>query len=107
MDDVAALVAGIAIRFGVNSIVMTLGVGRIDGDERKVAPVLAAFEGGGLCRLGLAQRRGRKRLRDLMGVDRDQADRLFGGERAEPLLHLTRGEAIGPGADEVGADEIA
>ena len=49
----------------------------------------------------------RKRLRDFVGVDRDQADRLFAGERAEPFLDLARGKAIGAGADQIDADEVA
>ena len=42
-----------------------------------------------------------------MGVDRDQADRLFARERAEPLLHLAGGEAIAARAHEIDADEVA
>ena len=70
----------------MNRVVVILGVGRIDGDERQLAPVLAALQRRGLCRFGLAQRGGRKRLRNLVGVDRDQADRLFASQasRAAP-----------------------
>ena len=77
MDDVAALVVRIGIGLGMDRVVMVLGVGRIDGDERQVAPVLAALQRGGLCLLGLAQRGGREGLRNFVGVDRDQADGLF------------------------------
>ena len=42
-----------------------------------------------------------------MGVDRDQADRLLGRQRAEPLLHLAGGQAIAARAHEIDADEIA
>ena len=33
---------GIGIGDGVNRVVVVLGVGRIDGDERHLAPILAA-----------------------------------------------------------------
>ena len=42
-----------------------------------------------------------------MGVDRDQADGLFGRERAEPLLHLARSKSETAGAHEFDTDEIA
>ena len=42
-----------------------------------------------------------------MGVDRDQADRLFARDRAEPLLDLAGVKAKAAGADQVDADEIA
>ena len=77
MDDVAALVGRIGIGRGVHRVVMVLRVGRIDGDERQIAPVLAAFQRRRLRGLGLAQRGRRERLRDFVGMDRDQADRLF------------------------------
>ena len=107
IDDVAALVVRIGIRLGMNRVVMILGVGRIDGDERHVAPVLAALQRRGLCRFRLAQRGRRKRLRNFVGVDRDQADGFFGRQRAEPLLHLAGGEAKAARAHEIDADEIA
>ena len=72
-----------------------------------VAPVLAAVKRRGLCRLGLAQRGRRKRLRNFVGVNRDQADRLLGRQRAEPLLHLAGGEAEAARAHEIDADEVA
>ena len=40
-DDEAARVLGIGIGRGVDRVVVVLGVGRIDGDERQRAPVLA------------------------------------------------------------------
>src|SRR6185295_10550184 len=42
-----------------------------------------------------------------MGVDRDQADRLLGRERSQPLLHLAGSEAIAARANEIDADEVA
>ncbi len=46
-DDVPARIFRIAVRLGVHGVVMVLGVGRIDGDERDVAPILAAVADGG------------------------------------------------------------
>ena len=40
-DDEPAGVAGIGIGRGMDRVVVVLGVGRIDGDERQRAPVLA------------------------------------------------------------------
>lgn len=42
-----------------------------------------------------------------MGVDRDQADRFFRGDRSEPLLHPAGCETESAGADQVDADKIA
>ena len=42
-----------------------------------------------------------------MGVDRDQADGLFGRKRAEPLLHLAGSQTKTARAHEIDADEIA
>ena len=42
-DDEAARVVGIVVRRGMDGVVVVLGVGRIDGDERQRAPVLAAL----------------------------------------------------------------
>ena len=44
MDDVAAFVVRIGVGRGMHRVVVILGVGRIDGDERQIAPVLAAFQ---------------------------------------------------------------
>ncbi len=108
MDDVAALVVRIGIGRGMHRVVMILRVGRIDGDERQLAPVLAAFQ---RRRLRVprprAPRRRRECLRNFVGVDRDQADRLFARQRAQPLLHLAGGEAIAARAHEIDADEVA
>ena len=72
----------------MHRVVVIFRIRRIDGDQRQVAPVLAALQAGGFCFLGLAQCGGREGLRNFMGVDRDQADRFFAGQRAEPLFHL-------------------
>ena len=77
MDDIAALVGRIGIGRGVHRVVMVFRVGRIDGDERQIAPVLAAFQRGRLSGLGFAQGGRREGLRNFVGVDRNQADRLF------------------------------
>ena len=57
--------------------------------------------------LGLAHGGWREGLRNFVGVDRDQADRLLARQRAEPLLHLAGSEAIAARAHEIDADEVA
>ena len=92
----------------MHRVVMILGVGRIDGDERQLAPVLAAFQTVAGCASSASRTAlGRKGLRNFVGVDRDQADRLLARKRAEPLLHLAGGEAIAARAHEIDADEVA
>ena len=64
-DDEPARVAGIGIGRGMDRVVVVLGVGRIDGDERQRAPVLArGAEPNGPRRFGLFQRRGREDMRE-------------------------------------------
>ncbi len=55
-DDVAAGVAWVGVGLGVDRVVMVLGVGRVDGDERDVPPVLAALERDLAGLLGFASR---------------------------------------------------
>ena len=43
-DDEAAGIGRVRVGLGVDRVVMVLGVGRVDGDERQLAPVLAALE---------------------------------------------------------------
>ena len=85
-EDVAAGIVRIGIGRGMDRVVVVLGVDRIDGDERELAPVLAAGEIGGARRVRLGLRRDRKHMRNVVGVDGDQADRALALDRAEPLL---------------------
>ncbi len=92
MDDVAALVVRIVIGRGMHRIVVILGVGRIDGDERKrrASPRgLSALRAGRASASRSAARR--EGLRNFVGMDRDQADRLFA--RSEPSRSFTLPEA--------------
>jgi hypothetical protein len=61
----------------VHRVVVILGIRRIDGDQRDVAPVLAPLQIGRLRRFGFALCRGAELQRDVVRVDRDQADRLL------------------------------
>ncbi len=75
-DDEPAGVPRIGIEDRMDGVVVILGVGRIDGDERKGAPVLArGAEADGPRVLGLLQRRGRKDMGNVMRLERDQAHR--------------------------------
>ena len=62
---------GVGVGLGVDGVVVVLGVGRIDGDERDVAPVLAALERGLLGLLGLRMHRGGEAVGDFEVVDGD------------------------------------
>ena len=84
-DDMAAGIFRIGIGNAVHRVVVILGVGRIDGDERHIAPVLAARHGRGARRGGFVEHRGRKHVRNVVGVDGDEADGAFALDRAEPL----------------------
>ncbi len=88
-DDVAAAIARIVVRHGVHGIVVVLGIGRIDGDEGHFAPVLTQI-------LTSPERRrtrsvcffdhaARKYMRDVVGMDCDQADGAFAFDRSEPF----------------------
>ncbi len=106
-DDEAACVAGAVVRRGMHRVVMILGVGRIDGDERQAAPILAAGELRRLCAVRLTQRVGAEHLRDRMGVDRDQADRALALERAEPLDDARGRQPKPRGAADFDGDQVA
>ena len=86
-EDVAAVIVRRRVMLGVHGVVMILGVGRVDGDERNAAPVLAMGEGGGPRGLRFGQRVVAEHMRDGMGVDRYKTDCSLARERAEPLHH--------------------
>ena len=69
---------------------MVLGVGRIDGDQRQVAPVLACLPCvAGLTRLGLGACTSAGKMCGMsVRVDGDHRDRLFAGQRAQHGQHL-------------------
>ena len=79
-EDEPARIVGIGVDRGVDRVVMVLGVGRVDGHERKLAPVFTAvFERCGLCGIGFGLNGDGERVRNAVGVDRDQADRPGAG----------------------------
>ena len=78
---------GAEIRLGLDCVVMILGVGRIDGDERHVPPILSALQGRGLRLLRFLLRLAAENGRDAVRVDRDQTDRALGSKRTEALDH--------------------
>ena len=87
-DDEAALIGWVLIRLGIDGVVMVLRIRRIDRHQRHVTPVLAALQRRRFGGFGLFNRAWRKRLRNFVAVDRDQADGFFGRERAESFFHL-------------------
>ena len=92
----------------MDSVVVVLGVGRVHGDERQVAPILAgAAQPNGPRAFRLLQRRGREDVRDAMGRERDEAHRALGLDRAD-RLDDARGGGAKPGlAQGFDGDEIA
>ena len=89
-DDEAAGIFRVGIGHGMHGVVVVLGVGRIDGDERQLAPILAAGERRRHGGLRLRSTAARKDVRDAVGVDGDQADRALALERAELFLDRAR-----------------
>ncbi len=73
------------VGFGEHRIVEVARVLAVDGDQRDVAQVGAPAERCRAGALGLVQRGGGKFLRDVVGVDDDQADRSGIAHGAEPL----------------------
>ena len=92
-EDVPAGIVRIGIRRGMNRVVVILGVDRIDGDEIELPPVLAARQIRGPRRMGLGLDGDGKHMRDVVGVDGDEADRAFALDRAEPFLDARRSAA--------------
>ena len=103
----AARVHRVGIGRCVDGVVVVLCVGRVDGDQRQVAKILAAGHCRGARGLGRGQR---LRLEDggnLMRVDGDQTDRLLAGVGADALRHLGRRQAEARALQDVDRDEIA
>jgi hypothetical protein len=77
----------------MDGVVVILGVGRIDGDERHGAPVFAAGRRSFTCRFGFGEDGPRKDMRNVVGVNGDQAYGALGLERAEPFDDAAAREA--------------
>ena len=90
----------------VNRVVMVLGVGGVDGDERHFAPILAPFHAGGLRAFGLRNRLLAKHMRHVVHVQSDQRDRLLVVDRPQPLSDFCAC-AKAPGAQHVHRHKIA
>ncbi|MNS90181.1 hypothetical protein D3C72_1242190 [compost metagenome] len=93
-DDDAVRIVGRRVGLGIDRIVMVLGVGRIDGYERQVAPVLAVRHAGRLGGIRLGKNVRGEDMRNAVGMDRDHRDRLFGGDRADDRQNLGARQAI-------------
>ncbi len=79
--------------FGVDGVVVVLGVGRVDGDERQRAPVLAMRHRRGPRRVRLRERGGGECVGQAVRGDGDAADRALGVDRPEPLDDAGGGSA--------------
>ena len=106
-DNIAAGIGRIGIGGSVDRVVVILGVGRIDGHQRQIAPVLAMGHGRGPRRLGLGKRGVREHVRDGVRGERDKADRALGSDRAEAFDDARRGQAEAAFAQYFQRHEIA
>ena len=107
-DHPAAFVLGVRVGFGPHRVVMVAGVGRVDGDQRQIAQILAPsaklglFGGFGLRQHGVGEGVG-----DAVGMDGDQARHLLGFGIAEPLGDARGLHAGAAAARELEADQLA
>lgn len=67
----------VSIRLGIERIVMVIGVGRIDGDERDLEKVLEELKSGREWGLRIEKKLVRKKMRDLMLVNGDNRKRIL------------------------------
>jgi hypothetical protein len=65
-DQVAAGIARIGIGHRMHRVVVILGVGRIDGDERHLPPIFAARQRCRLRRVGFIKQGARKNVRNVV-----------------------------------------
>src|SRR5262249_58701295 len=84
-ENVAACVARIGIRGGMDRVIVILGIGRIDGDERHLTPVFATGGGDFTRRLGFGEDGPREDMRNVVGGDGGPAHGALRLERAEAL----------------------
>ena len=92
----------------MDRVVVVLGIGRIDGDERQLAPILPAGEPGRDGGFRLLQHGRREDVRNAVGVDGDQADRALTLERAQLFLDARAGETkAAPAFGNFDRDQIA
>ncbi len=92
----------------MDGVVVILGVGRIDRDKRQRAPILARrAQSNGPRVFGLFQGRGRKDMRNMVRLERDEADRSLGFHRTYSLDDA-RGRKAKPSlAQRLDGDEVA
>ena len=103
----AAGIVRIGIGHGVHRVVVILGVGRIDGDERHLPPVLAPRQRRRPRRVGFIEQRARKNVRNVVGMNRDQADGAFALDRAKSFNDRAHWQTESAIACHLDGDEIA
>ncbi len=86
---------------------MVLGVGRVDGDQRQVAEILAALHRCGRCGFGFGKHGGREGERNFMGVDGDHGDGFFRRQRADHFKYFRLGQTVAAAAKRLHLDEVA
>ena len=78
IDNEAAGIGFVTVGFGIDGVVVVLGIERIDGDQRHIAPVFAALERGLGGFVSLADDRRWEGVGDFEVVDGDHAHRPLG-----------------------------
>ncbi len=106
-DDHAIRIVGRGVKLGIDRVVMVLRIGRIDGDQRYLAPVLAMRHRRGLGRFRSLHHVLREDMRNAMRIDGDHRDRLFRGNRTDDRQNLGPRQAVTAGADDFRLDQIA
>ncbi len=108
VKHMAAVVLAAVVGFREDRIVVVLGVRRVDGDERDLAPVLALAQRlHGLCCFGFLFHRCRKDMADAVAVQGDLGDRLFRFHGAEAFHDAGARRAVASGAGDLYAHQIA
>ncbi len=93
--------------FGPHRVVEVACILTVDGDERHLAKVGALAHRRGHGGLGLGQRLGREDVGNIVGVDRDQADRAWVAHAAQPLDDLHGAQTEGAAGENLGRDQLA
>ncbi len=106
-EDEAARICRVGVGDGMDGVVVVLGVGRVDRHQREIAPVFAVGHARGARRFGLRERGGVEDVGNVVGGERDQADRALRGDRAEPFDHPRRRQTEAALAQHFHRDQVA
>jgi hypothetical protein len=91
----------------VDGVVVIFRIRRVDGDERQVTPILPARQADRLRGFRLGQDLAREFVRDVVRVERNEADGLLGFQRPQNLAYLRLRQAELTGPEERAGDEVS